>query len=342
VDNGMTRLVAAVEGRRADRIPVFCNLLDQGAPHLGMSSEEYFSRGEHVATAQLELRERYGYDNVWSLAYVGKEAEFLGCKDIAFAPDGPPNVRDFVLKTPADIEALEVPTNLADTPAFEQSAACLKLLRDEVGGRYPICAYLTGSMTLPALLMGMDKWMELLLLGPASLRDDLLTKCSDFYDAEARAYRAAGADVLLYANGFGSTDFLPKRLFDALALPWMKRDFAPGGVDGVVYYAGTARLNPVLNDVVEQLDIRAFYLSPFDDLTEARQRLGDRGLLSGVLNDIPIADFTPEQVRDEVTRIIQAGKVSERFLFGTAVMPLNIPEANIRALMEAALANAAW
>ena len=48
--------------------------------------------GEHVAAGQLKLRAQYGYDNVWSLFYVGKEAELLGCKDILFSDDGPPSV----------------------------------------------------------------------------------------------------------------------------------------------------------------------------------------------------------------------------------------------------------
>ena len=66
--------------RPSDRIPVFCNLLDQGARELGLSLEEYYSSGELVAEAQLRMRERYGHDNVWSLFYVGKEAELLGCR----------------------------------------------------------------------------------------------------------------------------------------------------------------------------------------------------------------------------------------------------------------------
>ena len=74
----------------------------------------------------------------------------------------------------------------------------------EAQGRYPICAYLTASMTLPAILMGMEKWIELLLDGPAEVRDELLAKCSDFFRREAAAYREAGADVLLYSDPFGS------------------------------------------------------------------------------------------------------------------------------------------
>jgi uroporphyrinogen decarboxylase len=58
----MERLAAAINGTPADRIPVFCNLLDQGARELGLSIKEYYQRGELVAEAQLKMREKYGYD----------------------------------------------------------------------------------------------------------------------------------------------------------------------------------------------------------------------------------------------------------------------------------------
>lgn len=72
----MERLGALMQGRLPDRVPVFCNLLDQGARELGMDQETYYSRGAHVAEGQLRLREKYGHDNVWGYFYVGREAEY--------------------------------------------------------------------------------------------------------------------------------------------------------------------------------------------------------------------------------------------------------------------------
>lgn len=333
---GMQRLVAAMNGTPADRIPVFCNLLDQGAKELGLSLREYYSSGEHVAEAQLRMRAKYGYDNLWSLFYVGKEAELLGCRRIIFADDGPPNVGHMVIKTPDDIARLRIPEDLSSLPAFEEEKKCLRLLRREAGGKYPICAYLTASMTMPSLLMGMEKWIQMLLNGPTELRDELLARCSDFFRKQIVAYREAGADVLLYSNPFGSTDFLPPRLFRELALPWMERDLGPGGTGGVVYYCGSARMNDVIPAVIERLGISAFYLSPLDDIAEGKGRVAGRGLTCGVINDIRLIDWSPEEVRAEARRMISAGKPDGRFLFGTVVMPMDIPEANIRAMVDAA------
>jgi uroporphyrinogen decarboxylase len=105
-------LVAPGNGLAAPRIPVFCNLLDQGARELGMRAKDYFQNSAYVAAAQLRMLRRYGYDNVWALHYVSKEAELLDCKEILFPDDGSPNVPDFVIKSLDDIAKFEIPIDV--------------------------------------------------------------------------------------------------------------------------------------------------------------------------------------------------------------------------------------
>jgi len=331
----MERLATVAAGGTADCIPLFCNLIDQGARELGMSSKEYFANGAYVAEAQLKMRERFGYDNLWSLFYVGKEAELLGCHHIVYAADGPPNVGQMVIKTYEDIRKLQIPEDIAGHPAFAEIRTCLRTLRREAGGRYPVCAYLTASMTLPSILMGMEKWLELLFTGPPEVRDELLEKCSLFFRRQIAAYRAEGADILVYSNPFGSPDFIPPGFFENLSIPWMQRDFAEGGTTGVVYYCGGARMNPVIDRVMAATGIGTFYLSPLDDIAEGKRIINGRGLCGGVINDIPLISMTPRQVREEVRVMLSDGMPGGRFFFGTLVMPLAIPEDNIRAMIDA-------
>ena len=329
-------LAAAVNGTPAPRIPVFCNLLDQGPRLLNMHAKDFFSNGTYVADAQLKLLRRYGHDNVWSLHYVGKEAELLGCNEVLFADDGAPNVADFVIKSPDDIAKLEVPADITQHPAWQPVADCLKLLRSEIGQTHPICAYVTASTTLPAILMGMDKWMELFLLGPFDLRDELLRKCADFVRQHIAALRAAGANVLVYSTPFGSPYFINKKMIEQTVLPWMKQDLQPGTSADLVYYCGTAPFNEVIDMVFAELNIRTHYISPLADLAEAKRLINTRGLTCGVIDDIKMIHWSEAQTRAEVKRIIDIGKPGGHFLFGTGVMPLAIPEANIRAMLEAA------
>lgn len=336
-------LSAAINGAPAPRIPIFCNLLDQGARELGMTQREYYAKGEHVAEGQLRMRARFGHDNVWSLFYVGKEAEFFGCREILYAEDGSPNVADFVIQSWDDIARLQVPDDLTTHPAWAETAECLRILRAEVGATHPICAYLTASTSLPALLMGMERWLELLMTGPCDLVDALLMICSDFFQKEVAAYRAVGANVLVYSTPFGSIHFVGKKRFEQFSLPWMQRDLAPGGVGGIVYYCGMAPFNDVIGQVMDKLDVNVHYISPLADLTEAKAivngRLpakGGQGLTCAVIDDIKMIRWTPEETRAEVKRLCHIGKPGGHFLFGTGIMPMAVPEANIIAMLEAA------
>jgi uroporphyrinogen decarboxylase len=332
----MDRLIAAANGEKSDRIPVFCNLLDQGATELGMPLKEYYSNGEYVAEGQLRMREKYGYDNLWSLFYVGKEAELLGCKSIIYANDGPPNVGQMVIRKPEDIHKLEIPDDVSAHPAFEESLKCLQILKKESDGKIPICAYLTASMSMPALLMGMEKWMDMLLSGPFDLRDELLSKTSDFFRKQLKAYRDAGANIFIYSNPFGSPYFVPAKLFENLSMPWMEKDLRDMDTSGVVYYCGGARMNQVIDRVIGNLGLSTFYLSPFDDIAEGKKIIAGRALCAGVINDIKLIDWTRDEIRAEVKRMLDAGMKGGKFFFGTLVMPMAIPENNIRAMLEAA------
>ena len=333
---GMQRLLAATSGSVSDRIPVFCNLSDQGAKELGLSLEEYYSRGEHVAEAQLKMREKYGYDNLWSLFYVGKEAELLGCRKILFAQDGPPNVEDFIIKSNDDVHRLEIPADITAHPAFQEQLKCLRILRAEAGGKYPICAYITASMALPALLMSMDKWMNLLFLGSAEVRDELLHKCHDFFVMEVNAYRQAGADVIIYSNPFGSTDIVSMKYFMEHSLPWIEKDIKSVGAKDIVYYGGMGAFNPVIDIVLRRTGIGVYYLSPQDNITEGKRIIAGRGLTCGVINDIALIDWSREEIRHEVKRMMDEGMPGGKFLFGTGLMPYYIPGENIRTMLDAA------
>jgi uroporphyrinogen decarboxylase len=49
-----------------------------------------------------------------------------------------------------------------------------------------------------------------------------------------------------------------------------------------------------------------------------------------------LLQWSQDEIRAEVKRMIEAGKPGGKFLFGTLVMPYNIPEENIRAMLAAA------
>jgi uroporphyrinogen decarboxylase len=339
---GMERFGALMSGRTPDRVPIVCNLLDQGAKELGISLREYYSRGELVAEGQLLMREKYGYDTLLGMFYSGLDAEIMGCHNIVYADDGPPNVGHLVIRTPEDINKLHLPDDIHSNPRFRELAACIGHLKRESAGRWPVLGVVTASFSLPAMLMGIGQWLDLFLNGDPLLRERLLALCSQFCSRQIIALREAGADLVVYVNPVASATFITPAKFRELALPWVVKDLEQPGPAGVVFFNGGGRINPMLGDLKANTGIGAYYLNPFDDIAEARRILGPQALLAGAINDIRLIDWSPEEIDCEVERIMRVGKQGGGFIFGTLLMPFRIPEENIRALIAAAIRHGSY
>lgn len=334
--NGIERIMSLVSGKLPDRVPVICNMLEQGARELGMDIKTYYSKGEFVARGQLALRERFGYDNLWGFFYTAKEAELLGSRGTIFAADGPPNVGDLIIKEPFDIDRLRIPESVIDHAGFREEAECIRILKKEAGGRYPVLAAAVGSFSKPAILMGVEKWLDLMLNGPEDRMNRLLEKCSEYYQKQVEAFRKAGADLIVYINPFASPDVIPKKIFNRHALEWICRDMERTSPEGVVYFNGGGRINPTIDDIIKHAKIGVYYINPMDDPAEAKRIIAGRGISTGVINDIRLIGDPPEAIDAEVRRIMSAGKEGGGFIFGTLVMPYRIPEENIMTMLEAA------
>jgi uroporphyrinogen decarboxylase len=334
---GMERFGALMTGAIPDRVPIVCNLLDQGAREMGVSLKEYYSRGDLVAEGQLRMREKYGYDTLLGMFYSALEAELLGCRYIVYADDGPPNVGHLAIRTPEDIRKVHLPDDLNDHPRFQQLSTCIAIMKRESHGQWPVLGVVTASFSLPAMLMGIGPWMDLFLSGDPRLRDHLLELCSKFCSRQIKALRESGADLIVYVNPVASATFITPAKFRDLALPWVIRDLEEPGPAGVVFFNGGGRINPILADLKEHTGIGAYYLNPFDNIAEARSILGQQALIAAAINDIRMIDWSPQEIDLEVERIMRAGKQAGGFIFGTLMMPFRIPELNIRALVDAAI-----
>jgi uroporphyrinogen decarboxylase len=340
--SGMDRFAALMAGTTPDRVPIVCNLIDQGAKEMGVSLKEYYSRGELVAEGQLRLRDKYGYDTLMGMFYSALEAEVFGCRNIIYADDGPPNVGHLVIGSNEDIEKLRLPDDLNDNPRFREMTICIRALKKEAAGRWPVLGVVTASFSLPAMLMGIGPWMNLFLAGERLVRDRLLGLCSQFCSRQIIALREAGADLIVYVNPVASATFITSPVFRSLALPWIVRDLEKPGSQGVIFFNGGGRINPILADLKQHTGIGAFYLNPFDDIAEARCALGPQALIAGAINDIKLIDWSAKEIDREVSRIMHTGKQAGGFIFGTLMMPLGIPEANIRALINAAVRHGSY
>lgn len=335
---GTDRFGCVMSGKLPDRVPIICNLLEQGAAEIGVGIEAYYADGALVAEGQLALQQKYGYDQLWGFHYTAADVEMLGSSFTIFADDGPPNVGDLIIKSPEDIKKLRIHEGMFDTPAHQRLCRTISILKKAKGGELPVLGLTTGSFSLPPILMGVDKWFDLLYSDDDYLSNLLLDKCSDFVQLKIQSLFDAGIDMISYSNPLGTATFITQNQFKKQVLPLVQRDTAISGTDGIVYFSGGGVLNPMLEPLMANTTFSAFYIHPFDDIHEAKKRIGSSGILAAPINDIPLIHQSEQQIHDQVKKIMETGAPGGRFVFGTLVMPLAIPTDNIRYLMEAAKA----
>ncbi|MDA8135089.1 MAG: uroporphyrinogen decarboxylase family protein [Desulfobacteraceae bacterium] len=333
---GFELLGPMMQGELPERVPVICNLFEQGAKVMGLPIQEYYSDVDHVVEGQIRLAEIYGHDNLWATLYAAIDAEFFGSQKTIFAEDGPPNVGHLVIKNEEDIRKLTVPDNIHDSPVFAREMDLVKKLKEKGNKKLPVCAYVVASFSLPVLLMGVDKWLTLLHTGSPSAREELLAKCSDYTVKKTKALREAGVDLIAYANPIASATFINAKQFDELAAKWITLDFKGAGPQNLVYFSGGGRIEPLLNQIITASGAGAYYLNPFDSIPGAKAKIGKKGLLVGVINCMKLVTWTRDEVRADVKRIMEQGMPGGGFLMGPLMMPYAIPEKNLHSMMEAA------
>ena len=334
--NSFERLGSLLTGKLPDRVPVFCNLLEQGAEEMGIKIKEYYSSGSYVAEGQLRLQEKYGYDNLWAFHYTALEAEILGSKHTVFSDEGPPNTGHLVIQSEDDIEKLVIDDALLETGPFRENLKTLEILKREKGGEIPIITSVVGSFSLPPILMGMDRWMQLLYTGSERIKHLLLEKCSDFCILKARALIDSGVDIVAYNNPLGSATFITMQQFEKTALKWVKRDYRGINSPALIYFNGGGIINPMIDSIIENTGAGSFYINPLDNIAEAKKNIAGRAILAAPVNDIKLINSSEDDIFSEVKRIISSGAEGGGFIFGTLVMPLSIPEKNIHTLIRAA------
>jgi len=335
--NANQRFNALMQGEIPDRVPVVCNLFEQGARELGMSIETYYSRGEYVAQGQIKLQEKYGYDNIWGTHYTAQDCEMLGSKKTIFVEDGPPNVGHLILRSEKDIERLTIDESLLETKPFLELLKTIEIIKREKGDQCPVLSAVIASFSMPPILMGMDKWLDLLLTGSVKIRNLLLKKCSDFCIMKTKALFNAGVDMVSYSNPVATASFLSLEQFKTMALPWINRDINTLGPQGIVYFNGGGLLNPMIDTIIENTGVGAVYIHPMDDIRQAKEIIGGRALLAASINDIPLIKWSNDDIDREVKRIMDAGKEGGGFIFGTLSMPFGISHDKIKTMLEAAV-----
>lgn len=330
--SAMQRTLIALDHREPDRVPLFLLTTLQGAPELGMTIEDYFSRAEHVVEGQLRLLEKYRADCVNALYYAGIETEAWGGSTI-FLPDGPPLSGAPVITRPEQIDTLQ-PPNIADAPGLQRVLQTIRGLKAAVADTVPIIGVTISPFSLPVMQMGFDRYIELIY--EQRERFWTLMDANMAYSvAWSNAQLAAGATAICYFDPVSSTTNIPRELFLQTGQVVAKRSIAQ--IDGLTaVHMASGRCLPIVNDLTET-GAGAIGVSTFENLAELKAVSSGRVSLLGNLNGIEMRRWTPAQAEASVKHAIALAGRGGGYLLGEnhGEVPLQVPEGVLLAIRDA-------
>lgn len=329
------RIMATLEGRKPDRIPVYPLVRDWAIRQAGFKVSEAIQDVGKYVYAQFFCLKRFGYDAVRDLGAIHAESEAMG-STLKIPDDSAPIIIDFAVKDyEKDLPGLRTPNPWKDgrLPMILEGTRRLKGL---CGMDFPVIAFLQGPFRHANMLRGAENLLRDLYRKPDKVKELLeITTLSQIYYGIACVH--AGADIIHLGDPTLSGDVVSPKVWEEFGLPYIKR------VVDALKKMNIKVIMHICGDTTDRLyslaltGVHGLSLDHKVDLVYAKKILGDKVCLIGNLNPTDSLVFkNADAVYEEARRLISAMGSSNFILSSGCGIPANAPPENIEAMVRAA------
>ena len=309
----MQRVVAALQGKSAGKRAWTMTLSLYGAKLTGCPLPEYFTRPERYVQGQVAVAEQCRPDIIYTPFALALEAQAFG-SEIVFIPQNPPNVKKPFIRKPDEIEKVKVP-DINRQAGLRYLRTSARRLADNFKGTVPVCGVLTSPMDLPAIIMGVEGWLELLLFDRQKTLT-MIALMSDYFVNMANDMFASGVNFLAMPMMFTNPQLVFEKTIDELVVPALADMFAR--LKGpVVFHHGGNRLVPYLHHYRTLPNVAGFVLDSRDDFAQARKIVGENVLLLGNLDGPCLGKLSPARAVEKARTILDNRKADKHFIFAS-------------------------
>lgn len=326
----LERVLLALQGKPQPMPPFTLTLSLYGARLIGCPLSEYYRRPERYLEGQEAVVDLCRPDIVFSPFALTLEAESFG-SELKFLPDNPPNIKKPAIRSADDFILLPLP-DVDSNPSLLYLRESVRLLAEKYRGRRAICGVVTASVDLPAIVMGIDQWIETLLFVPEKAVT-ILEKAHRHFVALANALIADGANFIAIPTMFTNPQILYPKLIDEVILPALARSLVE--LKGpVVFHHGGNPMVPTLGDYLSLPNVAAYAVDHRDSLAEARRILGPNRLLLGNLNGPTLSRLPMDTILSKVDQILDERRGDSSFIFASsgADVPFDTPPPLLQAI----------
>ena len=298
VMTGKQRVLAAIEGKPTDRLPLMPITMMFAADRIGQKYGKYATDHRVMAEAQIRTAEEFDLDFVSGISDPAREAAERGGR-IQYFDDQPPAIDEHatVFADKSNLGKAKMPDPFGGGRMHDRVQA-VAIFTQRVGGQKLNEGWIEGPCAQGADLRGLNTLMLDFMDDPPFVRD-LFEFAIELELRFAKAQIDAGADII--GLGDAAASLAGPKIYEELIWPYEKRlvdAVRETGVPVRLHICGNTR--PILEGM-GQLGCQIIDLDWMVPMDEARARIGPEPLLLGNIDPVAVLrNGTPESVYEAI------------------------------------------
>ncbi len=326
-----TRLLAALEGKPVDKIPV-CSVTQTGIVELmdevGAPWPEAHTNPELMAKLAIANHELSGLEAVRIPYCLTVLVEAMGCEINMGTKNRQPSVTAHPY--PKDLEGAAIPADLLQRGRIPVVLEAIKIIREKVGPDVPIIGGMEGPITVASDLISVKSFMKWSIKKTDLFEQtlDLATEAAIMY---ANAMVEAGADIISVADPVASPDLMSPDSFKQFLQARLQK--FSSSVNSVTILHICGNVNAILNYMAdcgfEGLSVEEKIGSP----KKAKEIIGGRARFVGnVSSPFTLLPGPIDKIKAEAKVALEEGV--DVLAPGCGIAPMT-PLENIKAMVAA-------
>jgi len=330
--NAIERVTNAIQGKLIDQVPFAPLASLYGARLISCPLDVYYSNPKKYVEGQQAIVDTISPDIIFTPFALVMEAEAFGSKSVSFEKN-PPNLKTPAITSFKDIRKLKIP-DINNHPRLTYIRECTRLLVEQYKYEIPIAAIVNPPTELPALIMGIENWIDTLLFHPVEAQ--LMMKLtSEYFVNFANTLLSEGASCIFAPASFSNPTIITKKIAEDILVPQLRNQFAY--IHGpIVFHHGGARLIPFLDMLHDMPNVIGFVIDPRDSFDEARAIIGKDVAIMGNINGPLLLKAPPKTIESWCLKLLENRANDNRYLMTTsnADIPFDTPLENIQIITK--------
>ncbi|SHJ88936.1 Uroporphyrinogen-III decarboxylase [Malonomonas rubra DSM 5091] len=332
--NSWERVFASVAGKPVDRRAVVPLLSLYGAKLTNCPLEKYYTDSNAYIAGQQAVYDNFEPDVLFGPFCFAKEGLPFGTT-VKYFENQPPNMSRAAFRDCRKISEFTV-AELLQHPVVQYQENAVDGLVKKFSNEVPIAPIMLGPLDLPAIIVGVENWLQGLLFNEEDARAALDVSVP-YFVARCNRMFALGAPMIIISGLFVNPKILTYGLAESIAIPVMQDAFSQ--LQGpVIFHSGGAAILPFLDLFSNLPNVAGFVLNPGEDPLLARGKIASGQLLDGNLDGPNFHRMTADGVYRQALELLHHCRGETRFTLGTSGADIRpeTPIENIQALKKAA------